>query len=731
MDLSIVAVVGSFLVSERVLGPKTFIAVLLGGLLSYDLMTKTHDPASLRIYRGPGLLAFTLMCSALSLRVWRRNGICCDELLFLPGTKHGAKHSTSTTEHFRKRMSPQQLQNSNNNNNNNNNNARNEGQSNDSNNNDTSAALTSSSQQLIESIDDALESMSSFDNENTYQQEGLEMTPALSIPPSNSLESEGGSSSIFRRVNSKTNIIDDEILLSSSDNHTNIIDNSNNNNTGGDNDDERSELLSTESWETDGDSHYAYAPSATRVLGGGLDLMIPVLFNFHLFTEATAHATGQENEPSPKILPLVFLVICIFRAIIPFGSRYRFWCTLRYTIMAPCYSVSFRDAFVGDVLTSLVRLIQDFSFAVFYIIYIIRGLVTHSYKLDDVGDLLETNPYLHNIVLPSCAILPLWFKYIQCLRQIYDTKKRWPHLGNAFKYLTAALIILHAMVYPQNRRGKWWDLAFVVCTIYQIYWDTMEWELFVYRRSSSSSNNTTESVNTNTLCNKFFSLRIQDLFHIPTIKQNIHNFFSNIELRPHRLYKHDFMYWRIFWINCALRFCWMLNFIPAHHISSIDGELVRTFSSDMHGYLGPIISGLEVIRRCLWGLLRLEIETIKITNLAAYSDTSNNAGLEEEEIEGRKNGDLSSMGLPLDHDADDSEENIVDTEMQKMIPSSNNDNNNVQHDVNSQNNIRRARMLRLKILAKNAIFSNTMLMIELSVWASAFFTLGYIVVYRI
>jgi hypothetical protein len=37
-------------------------------------------------------LAFTLMMCAYSLRTWRRNGIACDELLFLPGTLHGHEH---------------------------------------------------------------------------------------------------------------------------------------------------------------------------------------------------------------------------------------------------------------------------------------------------------------------------------------------------------------------------------------------------------------------------------------------------------------------------------------------------------------------------------------------------------------------------------------------------------------------------------------------------------------
>ncbi len=37
-------------------------------------------------------MAFTLMMSALSLRMWRRNGVACDELMFLPGTPLGASH---------------------------------------------------------------------------------------------------------------------------------------------------------------------------------------------------------------------------------------------------------------------------------------------------------------------------------------------------------------------------------------------------------------------------------------------------------------------------------------------------------------------------------------------------------------------------------------------------------------------------------------------------------------
>ncbi len=52
MDLSVLAAVGSFFVSERVLKPKATVLFLLGCVLAYDLTTKTHDVSSLRVYRG-------------------------------------------------------------------------------------------------------------------------------------------------------------------------------------------------------------------------------------------------------------------------------------------------------------------------------------------------------------------------------------------------------------------------------------------------------------------------------------------------------------------------------------------------------------------------------------------------------------------------------------------------------------------------------------------------------
>ena len=46
------ASVGSFVMSEKVLKPKASVLIILGCVLAYDLTTKTHDSSSLRVYRG-------------------------------------------------------------------------------------------------------------------------------------------------------------------------------------------------------------------------------------------------------------------------------------------------------------------------------------------------------------------------------------------------------------------------------------------------------------------------------------------------------------------------------------------------------------------------------------------------------------------------------------------------------------------------------------------------------
>ena len=144
----------------------------------------------------------------------------------------------------------------------------------------------------------------------------------------------------------------------------------------------------------------AYAPSGPAVVGAALDLSMPVLFNFHLFIEAFNHIKPKDanSEAPAKILPIIFLSVLIVRSMVPPGRRGRFWSTLKFTVMSPFHRVRFRDAFVGDVLTSMVRPGQDILFALSYYVTVLWGTVTGKYGLSESGE--NSRGVLHT---PQCV----------------------------------------------------------------------------------------------------------------------------------------------------------------------------------------------------------------------------------------------------------------------------------------------------------------------------------------
>ena len=83
------------------------------------------------------------------------------------------------------------------------------------------------------------------------------------------------------------------------------------------------------------------------------------------------------------------------------------------------------------------------------------------------------------------------------------------------------------------------------------------------------------------------------------------------KLRSERLYPYASVYWILVLANTLLRFCWTLSFVPIRYLSDA-GVLTNIFSSDTWAsILAPTIASAEIIRRTLWGLLRVEWEAIK------------------------------------------------------------------------------------------------------------------------
>ncbi|KAL7522911.1 hypothetical protein ACHAWX_007654 [Stephanocyclus meneghinianus] len=783
MLMPIIAAVGSFVVSERILKPKATALFLLTCLALYDLFIAPPKPialhdahrdahdefvqyqaayaqqeddlaTSMRCYRGPGLIAVALFCSAYSLRIWRRNGVACDELIFLPDTPHEFRCTSGNDgkqEAPAGSIEPSSTA------------ARRPGSG--ARRPSSSAGSSSNGTRFAEGDAAAgaanpsgifhLPTLESFDDE-IDNNEHRERSPLM---VSHSWDSEQNISTTNSQSPKESPIISlalkglDMLVVSKQLDRLRPPLHSE--------DTPRDRLPSGELVPPRQNEVYdaEYAPSGPSVLGAALDLSLPVLFNFHMFcvlmkdhykreaddhmgVEAVSDASAEakidvkEDESfftppqlPPTVLPLIFLSSALVRSQIPRKQRQRFFKTvLQGTALTLFKPVRFRDAFVGDCITSLVRPMVDVVFAFTYYCAAVYGFMSRTYGLKETQAIVSNSKFMHGLVLPLFAILPLWYRFLQTLRQAYDTGKRWPYLGNALKYFTAGLVVLYGMTHSTGQRGTWWVVSFVCATIYQIIWDScMDWELLVIAPSNASEQNDS-SVRSSWFSNlrcpsvisswspRLFPSRLLGLLvacrkivclPVASLSQRGRSALSRmsrIRLRSQRMYDDDMFYWRALFINAALRFCWMMGFIPAYRISILDGSVQETFSQT-NSWTFVILATLEIIRCCIWGIIKVELETIKLSN-SSEKDLKMAATTDEYLREGMWN-DWSTI-KPEDAIERSTSATGVLTETDLIAPSQTH------------------RWLGLTV---GSGFLQWAFLIELSLWPVAFLGLGYYIIF--
>jgi len=601
------------------------------------------------------------MC-AYSLRTWRRNGVACDELLFLPGTLHGHEHGvegpliempetqphspteqsqTSRTLH-RAAVSPDRSSCS---------------QGGGGGKSEADRAAGVGAPRVINSTGSFRQRRSASDEEGGISSVGSshgdveqDSGPHESIAQGTGTD---GQTAVWENADENDeNIVQTQGLLQRGglemgSNHEGI--------EGGD---ERNSgpvqrwrenhpglsRLGTFFFFRSGTTttqNAAYAPSGPAVFGAALDLSMPVLFNFHLFIEAYNHMQGPDGSDAPaKILPLIFLSVLMVRTIIPPSRRFRFWGTMKFAMTAPLYHVRFRDEFIGDAITSWVRPGQDLFFALSYYVTVIYGTISGKYGLEQSSLKLEESLVLHNVIMPSFAILPLWLKYLQTLRQAHDSNKRWPHQANSFKYLSATLVIIYAITHPDKRSSPWFMASFGLAVIYQLCWDIfVDWELFEIQRNIEPIDAEYDSCWARRISSfqptshTLLAIQMYLVQPVMNVCQRIRASIPSwrqIQLRQKRLYKTQAFYWKILAYNILCRFTWMLCFIPAYHVSR--SRTVLTNTNDVNSYWGVLLPVAEIIRRTLWGFLFVERETIKLMDAdVKYSRVSENDREEDED----------------------------------------------------------------------------------------------------
>ena len=300
------------------------------------------------------------------------------------------------------------------------------------------------------------------------------------------------------------------------------------------------------------------------ILRSSLDLGLVFLCTFILYSRASQLLTTTHFLC--HFLPTFLLFYVFYRFFFPFRSMGPWLETLGIVLGSPFKQVTFRESFIGDVLTSIVRVIVPLTVSCMYIVsatyaFFIEGEIPTSESL-----WWQHHTALQSYVVPFISLYPLWIRLVQCLRRLAETGKRWPHVGNAAKYSSALIVSSIGIFRPHVRSSGFWVLGFVLATLFQFWWDIfMDWGLL--KRSSRA--------------------------------------YLGYRLRPERVMKSERIYYFIALTNLCFRFAWSLTLMPEVLFSD------NTVSSTLLAHVEPVVASIEIVRRMLWAILRVEWEHIE------------------------------------------------------------------------------------------------------------------------
>ncbi|KAK3199377.1 hypothetical protein Dsin_022792 [Dipteronia sinensis] len=185
-------------------------------------------------------------------------------------------------------------------------------------------------------------------------------------------------------------------------------------------------------------------------------------------------------EAITEIVPLALLIVVILITFCPFNIIYRssrfflIRCVI-HCIFAPLYKVTLPDFFLADQLTSQVQALRSLEFYVCY--YGWGDFKRRSNRCR------ESN--LFNIFYLVVAIIPYWFRVLQCVRRLFE-EKHGMHFLNGLRYFSTIVAVSTRTIYELRTGQTLLIVAIassVVATIANTYWDiVIDWGLL--QRSS-------------------------------------------------------------------------------------------------------------------------------------------------------------------------------------------------------------------------------------------------------
>ncbi|KAL6513930.1 hypothetical protein OROHE_019386 [Orobanche hederae] len=293
------------------------------------------------------------------------------------------------------------------------------------------------------------------------------------------------------------------------------------------------------------------------LLSNGLAVIALATFLVHLHIKMDSET--QRYETYTELLPLGLVIVVVGITFCPFNIVYRssrlflIKCVFR-CICAPLYKVSLPDFFLADQFTSQIQAMRSFEY---YICFYGRGKLSQT--------LIRCNNLdLYNVFYFIVAVIPYWFRFLQCVRRLLE-EKELAHAYNGLRYFWTIIAVVIRTTFELRKEIPWKVLALVssaIAAIANTYWDiVVDWGL-LQRKS------------------------------------------KNLFLRDRLLVSHKSVYFGAMVLDILLRFAW-LQLVLTLNVHSLQGKTIIT-----------IFSCLEILRRGLWNFFRLENE--HLNNVGRY-----------------------------------------------------------------------------------------------------------------
>ncbi|KAJ0402715.1 hypothetical protein P43SY_007857 [Pythium insidiosum] len=332
-------------------------------------------------------------------------------------------------------------------------------------------------------------------------------------------------------------------------------------------------------------------PHFTEIFSDATNMTIAYLVNVLLYYKVV-NGYFPEQLLHRGYYPLILFVYTIyFYMVRPWSWQRGLWRTVFEVIGSPFFPVTFLHVFVGDYLTSTVKVTQDVAWSLCFfatkeflrkdrvdpdtIMPNPRGSAAPlfpAYDLEAMEATCQTNIYYAKVAVPLICALPLWWRFLQSLRRIHDTETWWPNLPNAFKYALAQVVALFGLFHPFYRTGSDpRDLDFAGLRGFQIAWITLFTMSSLYTW-------------------------VWDVWMDWGLGRPQYKF-----LGDRQMFSRRWVYYVAIVADLVLRFAWTLTLIPPGS------------SSSLPLYLQPFTMVLELFRRTFWGFFRLENEHLRNT----------------------------------------------------------------------------------------------------------------------